>query len=119
MQISLVWHLPVLLYLLCHSVPCAGEKLPRLGESLKCAITNNFFLIVIFILPPPVGIFDSKDSESELAFDYAIEMANNEILSPHEATLLSASHLRVINGSDHQMSLRLCRLLKVCRHEVE
>lgn len=59
-----------------------------------------------------VGVFDTNDPELELAFDYAIEMANNEILAP-DMISLSGFHLRIPEAVDLQMSLKLCRLLKV------
>lgn len=60
-----------------------------------------------------VAIMDTQDPEVELAFDYAIEMANNDLLAPHDATLLQATTLRSVTGNDHQMSKNVCRALKV------
>lgn len=58
-----------------------------------------------------MGIFDTQEPEMELAFGYAIEMANKEILSPGES--ISGTHLRVAHENDYLMSQKLCRILKV------
>lgn len=66
-----------------------------------------------------VGIFDPPDVDMEVAFNYAIEMANNEILTPNEATNLRAAHLRNPAESYFRVSQKFCKILKVCSGDME
>lgn len=66
-----------------------------------------------------VGIFDPPDVDMEVAFNYAIEMANNEILTPNEATNLRAAHLRNPAESYFRVSQKFCKILKVRSGDME
>lgn len=83
----------------------------RRNSCIICLIFANRFVI---ILRATAGcVFDSEVAEAELAFDYAVEIVNNEILAPSGAKLLDGVHLKVPYSNEYLVSRKLCRLLKV------
>ncbi|XP_055684018.1 glutamate receptor ionotropic, kainate 2 isoform X2 [Lutzomyia longipalpis] len=57
------------------------------------------------------GLFDTEEEDLRLAFGYAVEIANTEILDPSQLQL-EALLAEVPAGNEYLVSKKLCRLLK-------
>ncbi|GAB0095910.1 Ionotropic glutamate receptor [Sergentomyia squamirostris] len=58
------------------------------------------------------GLFDSEQEDLRLAFSYAVDIANTEILNPEHDFQLKALPVEVPFGNEYMVSKKLCRLLK-------
>uniref|UniRef100_A0A1B0GGY8 Uncharacterized protein n=1 Tax=Lutzomyia longipalpis TaxID=7200 RepID=A0A1B0GGY8_LUTLO len=59
------------------------------------------------------AIFEGPSDEAEIAFKYAVETANNEILAPTNSRQLEAVPIRVYDSNEFMVSKKLCRTLRV------
>ena len=59
------------------------------------------------------GLFDYNVDEAKQVFEYAIEIANKELLADEEFQMKSHV-LEVPFGDDYLISRNLCKMLKVC-----
>ncbi|XP_055684020.1 glutamate receptor ionotropic, kainate 2-like [Lutzomyia longipalpis] len=59
------------------------------------------------------AIFEGPSDEAEIAFKYAVETANNEILAPTNSRQLEAVPIRVYDSNEFMVSKKLCRTLRM------
>ncbi|XP_059617774.1 uncharacterized protein LOC132262512 [Phlebotomus argentipes] len=87
----------------------------KIMNGLLSVFLLNYLLIFALAYEPTVklgAIFEGPADDAELAFTYAVETANNEILAPTNSRQLEAVPIRVFDSNEFMVSKKVCRTLR-------